>query len=77
MYKEYLEVEEFTRHQLQIMKDIACILLMKNILCYCWSNVTIQVQIITLLCSLLIILVVAIIMNSSLVNPLTDTICTR
>jgi len=31
-YKEYLEVEEFTRHQLQIMKDIACILRMKNIL---------------------------------------------
>jgi len=32
MYKEYLEVEEFTRDQLQIMKDIACILLMKTIL---------------------------------------------
>jgi hypothetical protein len=31
-YKEYLEVEEFTRHQLQIMKDIACILHIKNTL---------------------------------------------
>jgi hypothetical protein len=29
-YKEYLEVEEFTRHQLQIMKDIACILPVKS-----------------------------------------------
>lgn len=68
-YKEYLEVEEFTRHQLQTMKDIACILLMKNILKYYWSNITIPVQIITLLCSVLILLVVVIIMNSSLVDP--------
>jgi hypothetical protein len=30
LYKEYLEVEEFTRHQLQNMKDIACILHMKR-----------------------------------------------
>jgi hypothetical protein len=28
-YKEYLEVEEFTRFQLQTMKDIACILHVK------------------------------------------------
>jgi hypothetical protein len=43
-YKEYLEVEEFTRQQLQIMKDIACILHMKRTVKLCWINTVLEIQ---------------------------------
>jgi hypothetical protein len=56
-YKEYLEVEEFTRHQLQIMKDVACILHMKSRLKSHWSNATIEIETVTLRSSLNLLVV--------------------
>jgi hypothetical protein len=46
--KEYLEVEEFTKHQLQIMKDIACILPVKSTV-KLWWNTILEIQTIALL----------------------------
>jgi hypothetical protein len=43
-YKEYLEVEEFTRHQLQIMKDIACILHVKRTVKSYWSKTAANIK---------------------------------
>jgi hypothetical protein len=47
-YKEYLEVEEFTRHQLQIMKDIACILPMKSTVKSWWNDIIMEIQTVAL-----------------------------